>query len=166
MPYLTNSSMLKLEVLPRHLLIVGGSYIGLEFAQMYRRFGSEVTVVEKSARLLGHEDEDIAAEIRRILEAEGIGFRTEAECIRLASRQSDVVVQVDCSSGDREISGSHVLLAVGDVRTPMISDWKRPESQSTAAAISWSTRSCARTTRCLGAGGLQWQGGVHPHGLQ
>lgn len=112
-PYLTNSSMLKLEVLPRHLLIVGGSYIGLEFAQMYRRFGSEVTVVEKSARLLGHEDEDIAAEIRRILEAEGIGFRTEAECIRLASRQSDVVVQVDCSSGDREISGSHVLLAVG-----------------------------------------------------
>jgi len=105
--------MLKLDVIPRHLLIVGGSYVGLEFAQMYRRFGSEVTVVERSARLLPHEDEDVASEIRRILEAEGIGFRTEAECIRLAPRQSDVVVEVDCISGDREVSGSHVLLAVG-----------------------------------------------------
>jgi pyruvate/2-oxoglutarate dehydrogenase complex dihydrolipoamide dehydrogenase (E3) component len=112
-PYLTNTSMLQLEALPRHLLVVGGSYVGLEFAQMYRRFGSEVTVIEKGARLVAHEDEDVASEIRRILEAEGIGFRTEAECIRLASRQSDVVVQVDCNSGDREISGSHVLLAVG-----------------------------------------------------
>jgi pyruvate/2-oxoglutarate dehydrogenase complex dihydrolipoamide dehydrogenase (E3) component len=112
-PYLTNSSMLQLEVLPRHLLIVGGSYVGLEFAQMYRRFGSEVTVIEKGARLVAHEDEDVAAEIRRILEAEGIGIRTEAECIRLASRQSDVVVQLDCKSGDREVSGSHVLLAIG-----------------------------------------------------
>jgi pyruvate/2-oxoglutarate dehydrogenase complex dihydrolipoamide dehydrogenase (E3) component len=112
-PYLTNSSMLALEVLPRHLLIVGGSYIGLEFAQMYRRFGSEVTVVEKGARLVAHEDEDVAVEIRRILEAEGIGFRTEAECIRLSSRGADVVLEVDCKSGDRAVSGSHVLLAVG-----------------------------------------------------
>jgi pyruvate/2-oxoglutarate dehydrogenase complex dihydrolipoamide dehydrogenase (E3) component len=112
-PYLTNSSMLELEVLPRHLLIVGGSYIGLEFAQMYRRFGSEVTVVEKGARLVAHEDEDVAVEIRRILEAEGIGFRTEAECIRLSSRDGDVVLEVDCKSGDHAISGSHVLLAVG-----------------------------------------------------
>ena len=112
-PYLTNSSMLKLEVLPRHLLIVGGSYVGLEFAQMYRRFGSEVTVIEKGARLVAREDEDVALEIRRILEAEGIGFRTEAECIRLSSRHPDVVVDVDCNSGDREVSGSHVLLAVG-----------------------------------------------------
>ena len=112
-PYLTNSSMLKLEVLPPHLLIVGGSYVGLEFAQMYRRFGSEVTVIEKGARLVAREDEDVALEIRRILEAEGIGFRTEAECIRLSSRHPDVVVDVDCNSGDREVSGSHVLLAVG-----------------------------------------------------
>jgi pyruvate/2-oxoglutarate dehydrogenase complex dihydrolipoamide dehydrogenase (E3) component len=112
-PYLTNSSMLELEVLPRHLLIVGGSYVGLEFAQMYRRFGSEVTVIEKGARLVAREDEDVALEIRRILEAEGIGFRTEAECIRLSSRHPDVVVEVDCNSGDREVSGSHVLLAVG-----------------------------------------------------
>jgi pyruvate/2-oxoglutarate dehydrogenase complex dihydrolipoamide dehydrogenase (E3) component len=112
-PYLTNSSMLKLEALPRHLVIVGGSYVGLEFAQMYRRFGSEVTVVEKGSRLLAREDEDVAKEIHRILEGEGIAFRTGAECIRLSSRPPDIVVEVDCESGDRAIVGSHVLLAVG-----------------------------------------------------
>lgn len=112
-PYLTNSSMLALEGLPRHLMIVGGSYVGLEFAQMYRRFGSEVTVVEKGSRLLAREDEDVAMEIHRVLEGEGIQFRTDAECIRLAPRDSDIAVEVDCESGDREIVGSHVLLAVG-----------------------------------------------------
>jgi pyruvate/2-oxoglutarate dehydrogenase complex dihydrolipoamide dehydrogenase (E3) component len=112
-PYLTNSSMLKLEGLPRHLMIIGGSYVGLEFAQMYRRFGSDVTVVEKGSRLLAREDEDIAMEIQRVLEGEGIKFRTGAECIRLSSRQPDIAVGVDCKSGDREIVGSHVLLAVG-----------------------------------------------------
>jgi pyruvate/2-oxoglutarate dehydrogenase complex dihydrolipoamide dehydrogenase (E3) component len=112
-PYLTNTSMLQLETLPRHLLIVGGSYVGLEFAQMYRRFGSEVTVVEKGSRLLAREDEDVAMEIQRVLEGEGIGFRTAAECIRLSSRDPAVAVEVDCESGDREVVGSHVLLAVG-----------------------------------------------------
>jgi pyruvate/2-oxoglutarate dehydrogenase complex dihydrolipoamide dehydrogenase (E3) component len=112
-PFLTNSSMLKLQTLPRHLLIVGGSYVGLEFAQMYRRFGSEVTVVEKGSRLLAREDEDVAMEIHKVLEGEGIGFRTAAECIRLASHEPDVAVEVDCKSGDREVVGSHVLLAVG-----------------------------------------------------
>jgi pyruvate/2-oxoglutarate dehydrogenase complex dihydrolipoamide dehydrogenase (E3) component len=112
-PYLTNTSMLQLETLPRHLLIVGGSYVGLEFAQMYRRFGSEVTVVEKGSRLLAREDEDVAMEIQSVLEGEGIGFRTAAECIRLSSRDPAVAVEVDCESGDREVVGSHVLLAVG-----------------------------------------------------
>ncbi len=112
-PYLTNSSLLELETLPRHLLIVGGSYVGLEFAQMYRRFGSEVTVIEKGSRILGHEDEDVAMEIHRVLEGEGIGFRTSAECIHLSSRPPDVALGVDCESGDREVVGSHVLLAVG-----------------------------------------------------
>jgi pyruvate/2-oxoglutarate dehydrogenase complex dihydrolipoamide dehydrogenase (E3) component len=112
-PFLTNSSMLKLETLPRHLLIVGGSYVGLEFAQMYRRFGSEVTVVEKGSRLLAREDEDVATEIHKVLEGEGIGFRTAAECIRLTPREPDVALEVDCKSGDREVVGSHVLLAVG-----------------------------------------------------
>jgi pyruvate/2-oxoglutarate dehydrogenase complex dihydrolipoamide dehydrogenase (E3) component len=112
-PYLTNSSMLKLEALPRHLAIVGGSYVGLEFAQMYRRFGSEVTVVEKGSRLLAREDEDIAMEIHKVLEGEGIGIRTGAECIRLSSRHPDIALGVDCESGDRELVASHVLLAVG-----------------------------------------------------
>jgi pyruvate/2-oxoglutarate dehydrogenase complex dihydrolipoamide dehydrogenase (E3) component len=112
-PYLTNSSMLALETLPRHLLVVGGSYVGLEFAQMYRRFGSEVTVVEKGSRLLAREDEDVATEIHRVLEGEGIAFRLSAECIRLSSRQPDIALDVDCKSGDREVVGSHVLLAVG-----------------------------------------------------
>lgn len=112
-PFLTNSSLLEFEALPRHLLVVGGSYVGLEFAQIYRRFGSEVTVIEKNDRLVAHEDEDVSAEIRRILEAEGIAIRTGAECIRLASRHPDVAVDLDCESGDREAVGSHVLLAVG-----------------------------------------------------
>jgi len=112
-PYLTNSSLLKLEELPPHLMIVGGSYIGLEFGQMYRRFGSEVTVVEKGSRLLAREDEDVALEIQRVLEGEGIKFRTGAKCISLASRQPDIAMEVDCESGEREVVGSHVLLAVG-----------------------------------------------------
>jgi pyruvate/2-oxoglutarate dehydrogenase complex dihydrolipoamide dehydrogenase (E3) component len=112
-PHLTNSSMLALEELPRHLVIVGGSYVGLEFAQIYRRFGSAVTVVEKSSRLLRREDEDVAFEIERVLTEEGIQFRTRATCIRLASRASDVVVELECESNEREVAGSHVLLAVG-----------------------------------------------------
>jgi len=112
-PYLTNSSMLELETLPRHLVIVGGSYVGLEFAQLYRRLGSAVTVVEKGSRLLKREDEDVAMEIHSVLEGEGIDFRTAATCIRLSSRHPDIAVEVDCESGDREIVGSHVLLAVG-----------------------------------------------------
>lgn len=112
-PYLTNSSMMGIDFLPRHLVVVGGSYIGLEFAQMFRRFGSEVTIVEKGPRLIGREDEDTSRAIREILENEGIGLRLSAECISF-SRQSDgICVHVDCDSGDRDVLGSHVLLAIG-----------------------------------------------------
>ena len=83
-PFLTNSSMMDVDFLPEHLVIVGGSYVGLEFAQMYRRFGSEVTVVEMRPRLIGREDEDISQAVREILEAEGIEFRLNARCISLA----------------------------------------------------------------------------------
>jgi pyruvate/2-oxoglutarate dehydrogenase complex dihydrolipoamide dehydrogenase (E3) component len=111
--YLTNASMLDLDALPRHLVIVGGSYVGLEFAQMYRRFGSEVTVVEKGSRLIQYEDEDVSAAVKDILEGEGIRFRLQAECTSFARRSADIAVVVDCKSGDREVVGSHVLLAVG-----------------------------------------------------
>jgi len=112
-PYLTNTSILELETLPRHLVVIGGSYVGLEFAQIFRRFGSDVTVIEKGARLVAREDEDISSAIKAILQAEGIVIRLNAECIRFDMRGEDVVVGVDCSTGAPEIIGSHVLLAVG-----------------------------------------------------
>jgi pyruvate/2-oxoglutarate dehydrogenase complex dihydrolipoamide dehydrogenase (E3) component len=111
--YLTNTSILELEVLPRHLVVVGGSYIGLEFAQMYRRFGSEVTVIEKGPRLIWREDPDVSTAIREIFEKEGITIRTEAECIRFEPRKQDIAAGVNCVSGEPEVLGSHVLLAVG-----------------------------------------------------
>lgn len=112
-PYLTNSDMVALDHVPKHLVVIGGSYIGLEFAQMYRRFGAEVTVVEKSERLVPREDEDVSGALADILGAEGIGLRVGAECIKLAPHAEGVAVAVDCTSGAPEIVGSHVLLAVG-----------------------------------------------------
>jgi pyruvate/2-oxoglutarate dehydrogenase complex dihydrolipoamide dehydrogenase (E3) component len=112
-PYLTNTSLLALDRLPEHLIVVGGSYIGLEFAQMYRRFGAAVTIVEMQQRLVPREDEDVSQAIREIIEGEGVAVRTGAECIRLASRAPGIAVGVDCTEGDPEIVGSHVLLAVG-----------------------------------------------------
>lgn len=112
-PYLTNSGMLKLDRVPKHLVVVGGSYIGLEFAQMFRRFGAEVTVVEKGPRLVSREDTDISELIREILEAEGIHIRTSAECITFKPHPDGVAVGVDCTEGAPEVIGSDVLLAVG-----------------------------------------------------
>lgn len=112
-PHLDNSSILDLDVVPKHLVVVGGSYIGLEFAQIFRRFGAQVTVVEKGPRLVAREDEDVSEAIREILEAEGITVRTGAECISFEPRGDAIAVGVDCSSGDPEAIGSHVLLAVG-----------------------------------------------------
>jgi pyruvate/2-oxoglutarate dehydrogenase complex dihydrolipoamide dehydrogenase (E3) component len=110
---LTNTTILELDTLPRHLVIVGGSYIGLEFAQMYRRFGSAVTVVEMTSRLIHREDADVSAAIKEILEREGIAVRLDAECISFAKRGDDIGVGVNCKSGEPEVVGSHVLLAVG-----------------------------------------------------
>src|SRR5260370_15517501 len=112
-PYLTNSSMMAVDFVPRHLVIVGGSYVGLEFAQMYRRFGSEITVVEMAPRLVHREDPDVSVAIGEILEREGIALRVKAECIRLARSGDDVLVGLDCTEGPPEIRGSHLLLAVG-----------------------------------------------------
>lgn len=110
---LNNSSILKLDTLPRHLVVVGGSYIGLEFAQMYRRFGAEVTVVERMSRLIPREDEDVADAIREILEGEGIAVRLESDCISFEPRGADIAVRLRCEHGPKEAVGSHVLLAVG-----------------------------------------------------
>ena len=118
--FLTNSSMMDVDFLPEHLVIVGGSYVGLEFGQMYRRFGSEVTIVEMGPRLIGREDEDVSAAVREILENEGIRIRTNAKCISLAKRDSHIAVGVECDEDPPEILGTHVLLAVG--RTPNTHD--------------------------------------------
>ncbi|HWL85282.1 MAG TPA: FAD-containing oxidoreductase [Polyangiaceae bacterium] len=112
-PYLTNTSMLALDKLPCHLVVIGGSYVGLEFAQIYRRFGSDVTVVEKGPRIIAREDEDVSDTVKSILEREGIGFRLDAECIGFAADARSVTVHVNCASDDRTVKGSHVLLAVG-----------------------------------------------------
>ena len=111
--YLTNTSMMTVDFLPRHLVVVGGSYVGLEFAQMYRRFGSEVTVIEMGSRLIQREDPDVSAAVREILEREGVGIRVDATCVRVAKSGQDIVVGVDCTAGAPEIHGSHLLVAVG-----------------------------------------------------
>jgi pyruvate/2-oxoglutarate dehydrogenase complex dihydrolipoamide dehydrogenase (E3) component len=119
-PFLTNSSMMDIDFLPEHLVVVGGSYVGLEFAQMYRRFGSEVTVVEMGAYLIGREDQDCSEAVREILEGEAIHIRLNAKCISLAKHERGVAVHVDCQEGAPEVFGTHVLLAVG--RIPNTSD--------------------------------------------
>ena len=112
-PILTNTDIVALDTLPRHLVVIGGSYIGLEFAQMYRRFGAEVTIVERMDRLIAREDPDVSDAVRQILEAEGITIRTGADCIGFARRSEDVEVRVDCAEDAQPVVASHVLIAVG-----------------------------------------------------
>ncbi len=112
-PYLDNVTMMDVDTLPRHLVIVGGSYIGLEFAQMYHRFGAEVTVVEMMSGLIGREDPEVSAAIKEILEAEGIKIRLKAECLAVRRHGDGVAVGIECEEEPREIVGSHLLLATG-----------------------------------------------------
>ena len=114
-PYYTNSNAMDIDFLPEHLLVVGGSYVGLEFAQMYRRFGSAVTVAQRGPLLVPREDEDIADAIREILEREGIAIRLDAECISVERRGERIAMNLDCENGDEAVEGSHLLLAVGRV---------------------------------------------------
>ena len=114
-PYFTNSSIMDVDFLPEHLIIVGGSYIGLEFAQIYRRFGSEVTVIEMSDRIIGRDDEDVSTAVQDILEGEGVKFRLQADCIEARTTDSGIAVRVTCDEGPEEVTGSHLLLAVGRI---------------------------------------------------
>jgi len=110
--YLTNSSMMDVDFLPRHLLVLGGSYIGLEFGQMYRRFGSEVTVVEVGPRLVPREDPDVSEAIAGILAREGVAVRLTAKCLQVEKQGSDIVMTIDCG-GTSQLHGSHLLIAAG-----------------------------------------------------
>jgi pyruvate/2-oxoglutarate dehydrogenase complex dihydrolipoamide dehydrogenase (E3) component len=111
--YLTNASMMTLNVLPKHLIVVGGSYVGLEFGQMFRRFGSEVTIIEMGRRLIQHEDEDVSQAVLEILEREGIRIHLEATCIGFSKGREGPLVRVACSPDSKTVEGTHVLLAVG-----------------------------------------------------
>ncbi|MBW8201126.1 mercuric reductase [Muricauda sp. W52] len=114
-PYLTNQSMLELEELPEHLLIIGGSYIGLEFGQMFSRLGSKVTIIEQGDSIIGREDEETSQTIQQIMEGDGVAFRLGAMC--LAAKKNDnggISAQINCTKdGSVQIEGSHLLLAVG-----------------------------------------------------
>ena len=114
-PLLNNARIMHLKELPEHLIVMGGSYIGLEFAQMYRRFGSRVTVVESGPRLIGREDADVSEAIRDVLASEGIEFRFNATCIGLERQGQGVAVTTSCTAGEPRIEGSHILMATGRV---------------------------------------------------
>ncbi|MDJ0738234.1 MAG: FAD-containing oxidoreductase [Gammaproteobacteria bacterium] len=118
--YLTNSGMMEIDAMPDHLLIVGGSYIGLEFAQMYRRFGARVTVIEQNDRLIAREDDDVSDAVREFLVDEGVTVRLKAECLGFERGPQGVRMNIDCDEDSTPIDGSHVLLAVG--RTPNTDD--------------------------------------------
>jgi pyruvate/2-oxoglutarate dehydrogenase complex dihydrolipoamide dehydrogenase (E3) component len=114
-PYLTSTTLLDLHEVPAHLVVVGGGYVGLEFAQMFRRFGSKVSIVDMKSRLASHADEDESEVIREIFQAEDIQVRTKATCIHLEPRPDGVSVGLDCDEGEPHLDGSHVLLAVGRI---------------------------------------------------
>ncbi|MGH6933456.1 MAG: FAD-dependent oxidoreductase, partial [Dongiaceae bacterium] len=119
-PFLSNSTVMELDILPEHLIVIGGSYVGLEFAQIYRRFGSRVTVVEMKNKLIPREDDDISAAVKEILEGEGIDVRCAATCLAVERRGNGVAIKLDCVAPEKEVAGSHLLMAVG--RTPNTHD--------------------------------------------
>jgi pyruvate/2-oxoglutarate dehydrogenase complex dihydrolipoamide dehydrogenase (E3) component len=114
-PFLTSTTILDLDQCPEHLIVVGGGYVGLEFAQMFRRFGSQVTIVDRGSRLAPHEDEDASQVIRDIFDSEGIAVRLKANCIHLEQHGSQVSVGLECDEGAPHVDGSHILLAVGRI---------------------------------------------------
>ena len=150
--------MMDVDFLPRHLMIVGGSYIGLEFGQMYRRFGSEVTIIEMAPRLVRREDEDVSAAIKDIVELEGVHVRLNAECVSLAKRGEEIVAKVNCTKGAPEVAGSHLLLAVG--RRPNTDDLDLDMAgvRATRGAISRSMRFQTKVKGILALGDCNGNG--------
>ena len=114
-PFLNNESIMELDAVPEHLLILGGGYIGLEFGQMFRRFGSKVTVIHRGRQLLDHEDPDVAKEVRKILSEDGIEILLDAETFAANTSGSSVQLSVRLGSETRSLTGSHLLVAVGRV---------------------------------------------------
>jgi pyruvate/2-oxoglutarate dehydrogenase complex dihydrolipoamide dehydrogenase (E3) component len=119
-PYLTNSSMMDVDFLPPHLVVLGGSYIGLEFAQVYRRFGSEVTVIELAPRLIAREDEDVSSAVAGFLKEEGIDVRVDSKVIGVEKQGNGIAVKVESTGEISQVVGTHVLVAIG--RQPNTND--------------------------------------------
>ncbi len=119
-PYLTNISLLQLEQVPEHLIVLGGGYVGLEFAQMFRRFGSEVTVVQSARQILPREDADVASSLQQAIEQEGVNFHLAARAKKVQPRNHDIEATVEKNGGSETVTGSHLLVAVG--RTPQTKD--------------------------------------------
>src|SRR5262249_48187130 len=111
--YLTNSSMMDVDFLPPHLIILGGSYIGLEFAQMYRRFGSEVTVIELAPRLIAREDEDVSHAVSGFLEEEGIDVLVDSKVVGVEKQGNSIAVRVESAGKLSQVVGTHLLVAIG-----------------------------------------------------
>jgi pyruvate/2-oxoglutarate dehydrogenase complex dihydrolipoamide dehydrogenase (E3) component len=111
--YLTNATIMQLQVLPEHLLVLGGGYIGLEFGQMFRRFGSRVTIVHRQEQILPREDADVAVELQKALEAEGIRFVLKAQTTAVQKQNGQILLHLEAGSGDETLSGSHLLVATG-----------------------------------------------------
>ncbi|RYD77881.1 MAG: FAD-containing oxidoreductase, partial [Sphingobacteriales bacterium] len=114
--FLTSTSILELESVPEHLVVIGGNYIGLEFGQMFSRFGSKVTIIEKSESILSREDKDLSASLTDILQAEEIEIITNAEVKRISEKsKNDISIEVKSASAAKHVKASHVLVAVGRV---------------------------------------------------
>ena len=111
--YLTNETIMQLTTVPKHLIVVGGGYIGIEFSQMFRRFGSQVTVLQNGEQILGHEDPEIATELQKTLESEGIRFRLKTNVTKVENQGGTIVVTAGKGSGASSIAGSHLLVAAG-----------------------------------------------------
>ena len=124
-PFLTNESLLELREVPKYLLVLGGGYIGMEFAQMFRRFGSEVTVIQKSSQILPREDPEIAAELQKALEAEGVQFKLNTKASKVWNEQGSIAISFGEGAADK-VTGSHLLVATG--RTPQTADLDLPKA--------------------------------------
>ena len=112
-PYLTNSSMMDVDFLPSHLIILGGSYIGLEFAQVYRRFGSEVTVIELAPHLIAREDEDVSRAVAEFLKDEGIDVRVDTKVVGVEKQGNSIAVKIESAGKSSHVVGTHLLVAIG-----------------------------------------------------
>ena len=149
-PYLTNSSMMDVDFLPAHLIILGGSYIGLEFAQIYRRFGSEVTVIELAPRLIPREDEDVSQAVAEFLKEEGIDVRVDSKVVGVEKQGNAIAVKVESAGRFHRSSERTCWSRSGGGRIRTTSAWTRPASRPMRAAISRWTISCAPTSPASG----------------